>query len=436
MTDQFSIESFTASHSVLYLSDSYQKVNVTFTATINDARWDPNSNAPQNIYLAEINNTYTWSEAYSYSTYNLAKDNASKQNVVIDSNNLGTTNYSIPGTTHITGNNTIYTWTKTYNISNFSIGSTTDNLTVSVSDENNNTHTKTIDIIIIKIATAFRLDGSLSIHKSALNDVTNLLDTSVQFELETAERDKSTGSLSYNYYIQAKYNLNKEITYTPSNTTDNLDDAYMFNGVTITNVNAIDATLNLPTADDISINAGLIDALDRDNNSIGNFPVTLLLSVNNIGTLSGSISISGDNVIPNVVDSNLLAQYAYWPINSFTLPSVNSNTADNLVPLSSSNLSSHFSGELDTILNYYQNVNLIKSWTIFLNNIDSTSDNALAKHARNIGNTGTKYVFSEGDKVVASLPQTYEITVNDYQGNKRIIVNNNNVYGVIVHSNL
>ena len=60
----------------------------------------------------------------------------------------------------------------------------------------------------------------------------------------------------------------------------------------------------------------------------------------------------------------------------------------------------------------------------------------MAKHARNIGNTGTKYVFSEGDKVVASLPQTYEITVNDYQGNKRIIVNNNNVYGVIVHSNL
>ena len=149
MTDQFSIESFTAGNSVLYLSDSYQKVNVTFTATINDARWDPNSNAPQNIYLAEINNTYTWSEAYSYSTYNLAKDNASKQNVVIDSNNLGTTNYSIPGTTHITGNNTIYTWTKTYNISNFSIGSTTYNLTVSVSDENNNTHTKTLSLIHI-----------------------------------------------------------------------------------------------------------------------------------------------------------------------------------------------------------------------------------------------------------------------------------------------
>lgn len=434
MTDQFSIESFTSNVSVVYLNESYQSISITFTAQVIDSRWDPNTDIPQNTYLAQIDNTYTWSEAYSYSTYILAKNTASEQNVVLDSNNLGNTTYSIPGSTYTSGNTTFYTWTKVYNISTFEVGSTTDTLTLTVSDENNNTQTSSLEIVVIKVETCFKLNGSLNITKTGLHDVTNLLDTSVTYEVATTERVRYTDSLTFAYYIEAKYNINNEITYTASSSTDNLDDAYMFNGITVTNTNAIEPNLNLPTADNVSVDAGLIDALDPSSNSIGNFPVTLLLSVNNIGTLSGSISISGNDVIPNVSDNNLLVEYAYWPINSFTLPEINSNTADNLVPLKASNLTSHFSDDLDKILNYYHNVNVIDSWTITLNSIPSSSNNTLAKYARDVLNTGNSQVFSEGSKVVASSPFIYNISINDYRNNNVVIVPDTNVYGVIVQS--
>jgi hypothetical protein len=258
------------------------------------------------------------------------------------------------------------------------------------------------------------------------------LNTSITYDVATADRGIAKASQSYTYYIQVDYNLNGAITYTATSATDTLDDAYAFSGATISNLIASNAVLNLPAVDNVQVEAGLISALNPTHDTLGLFPVELLLSVNNQGAMSGTIAISGADVIPDVVDSNLLAQLAYWPINSFTIPTANADTADVLIPLKASNLTTNFSSELSTILNYYNGVNLIESWSIALNPITSSCNNALAYYARYMNNAGSSTVFPEGDKVVAATPFNYTVVVNDYQNLPVTIISNTDIYAIIV----
>ena len=279
-----------------------------------------------------------------------------------------------------------------------------------------------------------KLGGSLSVTKSALRDVGDLLDTSVQFELVTHDRDTVYSNESYAFYIQIDYDMNSLITYTPSNTENSLDDAYAFAGLNRSNLNADNIVLSLPTRDNLTIEAGLIDALDLNNESRGTFPVTLTLSVNNQGVLASSIAISGSDALANVVDSNLLAQVAYWPINSAVAPSVNADTADNLSqPVSASEMSTHFASQLETINKYYNGVNLIESWVLTLDAIPSSTSNQLSNFARSSGNPGSSAVFVDGNKVVAQNQFDYEIRVNDYAGVERVVVPTEKVFGVVQH---
>lgn len=279
-----------------------------------------------------------------------------------------------------------------------------------------------------------QLSGDLSVTKKTVTDVGTLLDTSVQFELVTAARETNYDTGSFAFYIEAAYNMNSAITYTPSNGTDSLDDAYALSSIVISSADARDPLLSLPTTSNLLVDAGLIDALDPSSNLLGTFPVTLTLSVNNQGVLSSSIAISGSDVQANVTDSNLLAQVAYWPLNGVSPPDVNAETADNLnQAVSAAELTVHFASQLNIINGQYNNKNLIESWVLTLNEIPSSTTNSLANYARATGNSGSSNVFNEGEKIVAATPFPYELKLNDYAGNERVLVASQNVYGVIVH---
>ena len=282
-----------------------------------------------------------------------------------------------------------------------------------------------------------QLPGSLSVTQQSLNAVGDSLDTYVEMLVVETLRNKATDAGSYTYYIEAFGDLNSLITYTPADPSFNLDDAYAFAGISKTN----DPSANyfLPEVSLVNVQAGLIDA---SNSTLtpsaapgGTFPVTLTLAVSSNGLMTGSIVISGANVTCGVVDNNMLAQIAYWDVSGVTVPNPGPNTADILdATVTATMLTSNFAVELATILGYYNNQTLIDSWTVALSAVASSTDNALSRHARNIGNTGSSAVFAQGARVMAVTPFSYHVEILDYLGQSITIVPAANVYGLVTQS--
>lgn len=277
--------------------------------------------------------------------------------------------------------------------------------------------------------TALQLPGSLTVTQTALPDVGNTLDTSVNMLVHETLRDAATDSGTFTYYIDVPVDLNALITYTPSANGNDVDDAYAFAGFTVSN----DASANvlLPEASAINVDAGLIDANNVPRGILaGTFPVTLMIDVSSNGLMTGSITISGLNVSSDVVDSNLKAQVAYW--NLGIAPPIPSATDSDVLEatLAASQLNNHFSAELATILAYYNNVQLLESWTVSFSAIESSTNNSLAQHARQIENNGTSNVFAAGAKVMAMTPFSYSVAIVDYLGNTTPVIAASNVYGV------
>jgi hypothetical protein len=275
-----------------------------------------------------------------------------------------------------------------------------------------------------------QLPGSLSVTKTVLDVVGDSLDTFVEMHVVETTRDHATDAGSFTYYIDVPVNLNGLITYTASASGNNNDDAYAFAGLVRTD----DASANifLPEASAVNVPAGLIDANNVPKGILaGTFPVNLTIAVSNVGVMTGSITISGANVTSDLVDSNLKAQVAYWDVSGVSLPTPSATAADVLeATVSASQLNSHFSAELATILAYYNNIQLLDTWTVAFSAIASATNNPLALHAREIGNTGSSNVFAAGAKIMAITPFSYSVEIVDYLGVSTSIVSAANVFGV------
>ena len=215
------------------------------------------------------------------------------------------------------------------------------------------------------------------------------------------------------------------------------DDSYSFDGLVINSYNAIDTVLSLPAASNISIKAGEIDAQDPNNNSLGKFPVNLLVSVNSDGIVSSTTTISGSDVIPGseLVDDPHKAQIAYWPPFHNT-PTVEPDDADILnTKLTPSQLSNYYSSSLTVINNMYHAQNLISSWSINLNPMSRSTSNILSQHARFKNIVANNDIFLENDSIVCATPFSYSVAIEDYLGVQNLIIPATNIYGVIKHKN-
>ena len=275
-----------------------------------------------------------------------------------------------------------------------------------------------------------QLPGSLSATQTVLDVVGDSLDTFVEMKVVETTRDHATDAGSFTYYIDVPVNLNSLITYTASASGNNNDDAYAFAGLVRTD--DVTATVFLPEASAVNVPAGLIDANNVPKGILaGTFPVNLTIAVSNVGVMTGSITISGANVTSDLVDSNLKAQVAYWDVTGVTLPTPSATAADVLAAtVSASQLNTHFATELALILSYYNNIQLLDTWTVAFSAIASATNNPLALHAREIGNAGSATVFAAGDKIMAITPFSYHVEIIDYLGVSTNIVSAANVYGV------
>ena len=282
-----------------------------------------------------------------------------------------------------------------------------------------------------------RVPGSLNVSLKEMLGVgiysmeQNLLFNVLMYDVATIPRTKADGSRNYTNYIETEYNLNSKISYTPSASENNKDDSYGLDSITITKENSVNSKYLLPSASNILVDAGEIDAQDLSYNSLGKFPVTLTISCNNQGLMTSNISISGQDVNSSIADNPNLAQKVYWPVKD-NKPNIVTDDSDILSSkITSSELTAIYSSQLDLINNNYNNKQMIKTWTININKIESSSSNILSQHARYIGKAGSTQIFNEGDKMVAATPFSYGITISDYLNNDTTIISPSNVYGVI-----
>ena len=63
----------------------------------------------------------------------------------------------------------------------------------------------------------------------------------------------------------------------------------------------------------------------------------------------------------------------------------------------------------------------------------STYPLQIVQAARFLEKKGNTSVFSEGQKMIASAPFPYGISISDYLGNDTIIIQSTNVFGVVSH---
>jgi hypothetical protein len=281
-----------------------------------------------------------------------------------------------------------------------------------------------------------KLPGSFSTFSVAsLTDVgTGLVDT-VTTTVTEVTRTAATDSQAFTYYIRADYNINGNISYTPSSATGGLDDAWGMSAIAITKDNASGASVVLPSGSK-SIDAGLITIKegDAESTTAGTFAATLVLALSSAGLLTvTSLSITGSDVTVTEAENNLLAQYLEigpLPGTTSNASNVTTTSADNLSDtVTASDVTSAYSTQISTIEGYYNNVTVLTDWAISVSAVTSSTNNALAQHARNLTRTSTA-VFSENALVVASTPSTYTVAVNDYTGTSQQIATGS-VYGVV-----
>jgi len=279
-----------------------------------------------------------------------------------------------------------------------------------------------------------QLPGSLSVSVQALSAVGSSLDTIVKYAVEALERTKADGSASFTNFIEAKLDLNSRISYVASASGKDADDAYSLSAIEVTKTNANDALYSLPSSGGaIPVEAGEIDAQDPLSVSLSKFPVTLQVSCDASGVMRSTIALTGSDIDATAIDNPNQAQKAYWS-GPQVRPDIAADDADELeTKLTSAQLSAFYAKELSDINNQYNNVEMVKDWTISIAEIASSTDNVLSQHVRFLGKKGNTALFAEGQKMVASQPFSYGVSIDDYLGNATTIVNPTNVFGVLSH---
>ena len=319
-----------------------------------------------------------------------------------------------------------------------------------VTMHNNNFLKNNCVSIYYKMATGdyscFQLAGAITAVIPALEEVGHSLEQLVEMKVVDYTRVVASDLGYYTYFIKLDTDINSLITYEASGTGDLNDDAYGFLGFTATASTKLTPDFNsmsLPSNANVEVSAGLIDANNVVTGSSylsGTFPINLYISVNDQGSMSATIAVSGENVTASVVDNKLLAQQVYWDVLGVTVPTPAAISEDRLsATVSSAQITAHFAEALAAVRALYNPHEMLTSWSVNIPSFAKSNNNSLAQYARAINATaaGTTsanptIVFGEGTRLMASTPFLYGVQIMDHLNELQTIVAQQNVYGVLV----
>lgn len=323
--------------------------------------------------------------------------------------------------------------------------------------------------------TSYSLPGSLDISLNSLNIITDIphdLSFNIQAKVATVDREIQRLSLAdYTYYVQVSYDINSRIKLYGNNEKydasgnpldasgnikieedasgniivqekdacgNDIDDAWGLKSLTLTN-KTVDASnqmlVKFPESSGNEFEAGVIDLYDVSGvSNLGSFKVILNMTFGASGDLTSKADISGVSIEAKVDDDHNLAQFLYFG----QMPDlvVDESTADVLTKIVTADDIKELNQDqlklLEELAGKYK-TNLVKEWTIAINEIPASINNRLSKHARLNGIKDNK-VFRDGEKIVASVPASYQISVKelDPSNNTNIFPDNQLVYGVVV----
>lgn len=222
------------------------------------------------------------------------------------------------------------------------------------------------------------------------------------------------------YYIRALANLNNNIDFSNNN--------WGFSLGEFTNDLAEFVEYNLPSGS-ASFKMGQINVVPSGNsNDIkGNFNMVVHLDASSNGTMTSYVTLEGDQITITIDENTNFVQKLYWdyqtpPTGNEDILSLATNI-DDIATFKAENLTAmanEFTGSL------------IQSWRGTINSINIDSSNIIAQMA-NYNNSTDSNVFNNGDTIHISEPAIYNLEINDYNGNKQVIIEPTEIYILITH---
>ena len=293
---------------------------------------------------------------------------------------------SIPGANFISQNGNDFLFQKTYNYLTTTEAETIDPITVTVTDTYNNITDDTINIIIEKIVYNYTIQDNIP------------------------------------YYIEATVNLNKNVSLVNNNTG--------INGGIIRHTNThYNINYKLPTGNTI-ISMMNFDA-KQGTTLLNTYTLDVNVSVDQNGTLSTTHEVKGTDTIGFIQDTADTVNYAYWDVENE--PTLTVDMADRLTTLlTTDKIESGKAAAINSVISTYEGVSVLQSWTIQLSSIMPSLSNFINQY-RLAKNRPVGRVFENGEQVVLSTTQDYQVVIPGVDGSSHTLVNPTTVKAIITH---
>ena len=293
---------------------------------------------------------------------------------------------SIPGASFISQSGNNFLFQKTYNYSTTTEAETVDAITVTVRDTYNNVTDDTVNIIIEKIVYNYTVQDNIP------------------------------------FYIEATVDLNDNISIVNGNTG--------INGGIIRHTNTFyNINYKLPTGSS-TITMMNIDA-KQNSTLLNTYNLEVTVSVDDSGTLTTSHEIKGTDTIGYIQDTADAVNYAYWDVEA--VPALTAEHADNLsATLTSAKVESGKADAINSILDTYEGVSVLQSWTIQLSPIAPSLSNFINQY-RLAKNRPVGSVFQNGEQVVLSTTQDYSVVIQGVDGTSHTLVSPTTIKAIITH---
>lgn len=277
------------------------------------------------------------------------------------------------------------------------------------------------------------LTGAFSLTHVSPDAVGTDMVKTVTSAVTTADRPSLAIQQAFTYYIEVEYDINGKVLYKNSSV-DNTDDAYGLTGFTVTNVSHPNPKLSLPSATGVDVPAGLVSASAGSGLSgSGQFPVTLTVNLSSEGIMTSTCLISGSSVTALTSEDPTKAQVVHWPTIDGT-PVVSSTTADKLSDvITAAELNTEYEAVRNTINANYNNQNMLSAWSITIDSVTQETNNSLSKYAQDRSKAGLGAIFDAGQKIVCSVSQPYNVSIEGYDGSS-VPIASGTIYGVITQS--
>ena len=293
---------------------------------------------------------------------------------------------SIPGATFISQSGNDFLFQKTYNYLTTTEAETVDPITVTVRDTYNNITDDTINIIVEKIVYNYNIQDNIP------------------------------------FYIEATVNLNKNVSIVNNNTG--------INGGIIRHTNThYNINYNLPTGNStitmMNFNA------QQNTTLLNTYSLDVNISVDQNGTLSTTHEVKGTDTIGFIQDTADNVNYAYWDVENE--PTLTVDMADKLSSiLTTDKIEAGKASAINSIINAYEGVSVLKSWTIQLSPIMPSLSNFINQY-RLAKNRPIERVFENGEQVVLSTTQDYSVVIPGVDGTSHTLVSPTAIKAIITH---